>query len=326
MEGFFMRKWGIWIGILWIIPWMISLICVHLAGSSEIRAESAVETGSSEDRTESMKEKESEGVEPKTGSRRILVEREKTMTYMTLEDYLPGVIICQINADYQMEALKCQAVIARTYICRLMGERSEIREEELDLDYLGEPDLHILQDRETAIQKLSRCEQAVRETEGVVMKYEGRYILPLFHGRSAGRTRSGADEFPYLKAQESGWDVEGDGYLTEHRWSMRTFASQFGESAETLSIQIVEKDDSGYVLQVKIGTKLYSGEDVQYALGLASPCFRMSEKDGVVSVVTMGSGHGYGFSQYGANHMAQEGWTYTEILYHYYKNISLEAA
>ena len=71
-------------------------------------------------------------------SRRVILERYGIKTYLSVEDYLPGVVVCQASPELGQEALKCQAVIARTYIYRQMGEREEIQEEELDLDYLGD--------------------------------------------------------------------------------------------------------------------------------------------------------------------------------------------
>ena len=89
------------------------------------------------------------------------------------------------------------------------------------------------------------------------------------------------------------------------------------------AIQILETDGAGYVRRVQIGTKAYTGEEVQYALGLVSPCFSFEEYDGGLRAVTKGIGHGYGFSQYGANRRAGEGWTAEELLGYFYKNIVL---
>ena len=113
-----------------------------------------------------------------------------------------------------MEALKCQAVIARTYIYRQMGEREEIQEEELDLDYLGDDTARAgntltVHQKEELAKRLEQCRQAAEATAGAVMKYEDRYILPLFHERSAGRTRTGEADYPYLQSVESKWDVVG---------------------------------------------------------------------------------------------------------------------
>ena len=310
----------------------------------------------------------------KTRSRRIILERYGIRTYLSVEDYLPGVMVCQTGPEMGLEALKCQAVTARTYIYRQMGEREEIQEEELDLDYLGDytaqagKTLTVHQKEELA-KRLEQCRQAAEATAGTVMKYEDRYILPLFHERSAGRTRNGEADYPYLQSVESKWDVAGnDGRWTswesqqsreqesesgtgtgieagaatgtekgiaagvsETSFSLSEFAQRIKNLSDAPSldpdrlsseIQVVKRDDAGYVLQIKIGPRTYTGDDVQYALDLPSTCFTMDLKTpGRISVTAKGRGHGYGLSQNGAQAMAEEGWSYTDILKYYYKNI-----
>ncbi len=264
--------------------------------------------------------------------RKILVERKGIRTYIDLEDYLPGVMVCQMDGDYEMEALKCQAVIARTYMYRLMDGREEIYEEELDMDYLGEGEGSLLGDRMKLLGKLKRCQEAAEATRGVVMKYEDRYLLPLFHGMSAGRTRTGDLDFPYLQSAESVADTERDDYMQVLELSRGTFAAAIsqipgspGVMADQLpaQIQTVKKDDAGYMVEMKIGAGTYSGDEIWSALGLMSPCFSIEGDGDVIRVRVRGRGHGYGLSQAGADSMAKEGWGYEEILNHYYKNISL---
>lgn len=265
-------------------------------------------------------------------SRRILVKRNDIQTYIELEDYLPGVIVCQISQESRKEALKCQAVIARTYIHRLMDGRSEIWEEELDLDYLSESQQNIPWDKEKTAQYLEQCRQAAAETAGVVMQYEGRDILPLFHAVSAGRTRAGDENYPYLQSVESRWDMNREDYLQAMEWELPAFAGLINgipEAAEVTidqlpsQIQTVKKDDAGYIVQMKVGTKTYSGEEIQYALGLPSSCFTLEGNSEGIRAISKGVGHGYGLSQAGADAMAGEGWGYQDILNYYYKNISL---
>ena len=163
------------------------------------------------------------------------------------------------------------------------------------------------------------------------MKYESRYILPLFHERSAGRTRTGEEDYPYLQSVESKWDVMGS--ESEVSFSPSEFAQRIKNLSDAPSldpdrlfseIQIVKRDDAGYVLQIKIGPRTYTGDEVQYALDLPSTCFTIDTRtSGMITVTSKGRGHGYGLSQNGAQVMAEEGWNYTDILNYYYKNISL---
>ena len=125
------------------------------------------------------------------------------------------------------------------------------------------------------------------------MKYEDRYILPLFHERSAGRTRTGEADYPYLQSVESKWDVVGSESEVSFRSSefaqrIKNFSDAPSLDPERLSseIQIVKRDDAGYVLQIKIGPRTYTGDDVQYALDLPSTCFTIDTR-------TSGTNRGY---------------------------------
>ncbi len=338
-----MRK-GLVFGILLVLAtWALSLVCMRAAGqaiseSGESGRESVKEE--SESRGEEEKTAEETTVEAAAApasARKIRIERDGVKTFMELEDYLAGVMVCQIDADCHMEALKCQAVIARTYIYRIMDGRSETSEEELDLDYLGAESGAsrgvsgmTLDEKERLALRLERCLEAARETSGVVMKYEGRLILPMFHAVSAGRTRKGEADYPYLAPVESKWDTQREDYMQEFSWSRAEFArliSGIPDAAPVSpdqvpdEIQTVKKDDSGYVLQIKIGAKTYSGEEVQYALSLPSACFFIEGEGDEIRAVSRGIGHGYGLSQAGADAMAAEGWGYQDILQYYYKEI-----
>lgn len=369
-----MRRWGMIVMVMMLVPWAVTL-CWIRAGGFAVKAETsygmpyeadseagdreetgAYTEGSEGEDTGEYGRKETEngenmqapqaaarapdgvtvGVSP-AGRKRILMERDGIQTYMDLENYLPGVIACQIPPEnggtgWDDEVWKCQAVIARTYISRLMEGRSEIYEEELDLDYLGVSRSLSTGDREAVMERLDRAAKAAKATEGIVMKYEDRCILPLFHEMSAGRTRTGEGDFPYIVSVESGQDTKRPEYLKRMEWTSADFAGKINQipdaapvSAGQLAgqIQTVRKDDAGYILQIKIGAKIYTGDDVQYALGLPSSCFQLETDGDTIRAVVRGSGHGYGLSQCGADSMAQEGWGYEDILNHYYKNISL---
>lgn len=342
-----MRKWLVFGIVMLLAPWLMSLVWMKTAGQAVTTgqemygsSQAAPETqaaGISEGTAGALPENGIEAASDEVIKRKILIERNGIQTYIPLEDYLPGVIVCQMNPEYGLEALKCQAVIARTYIYRLMNGRAEIHEEELDLDYLGEdtgirPGGIALEEKERMAVHLERCRQAAQETVGIVMKYDERYVLPLFHPISAGRTRKGEEDYPYLQAVDSQWDTKREDYVRIVQWSRSEFAGLVSQipdaqpvSADQLpdQIQTVKKDDSEYVLQMKIGAKTYTGEEIQYALDLPSTCFMLEGKGDAIEASVRGSGHGYGLSQAGADSMAADGWGYENILNYYYKNISL---
>lgn len=249
-----------------------------------------------------------------------------------VEEYLIGVVGRQMPADYGAEALKAQAVVARTYIYKQMGDSVEIGEEELNLEYLEEKQLETMWGSDKFVEYYKNIQEAVEATSQMVMTYEGNLIDPLFHRASAGKTRAGDEYHPYLESVESLRDVEAEGYLSMPSWEPEAFVSAVnqitGAGDLTISqvpegIQLIEKDGAGYVKTIQIGSHAYSGEEVQAALGLPSACFTLEGYEGRIRAVCKGIGHGYGMSQYGARVMAEEGKTAEEILSWYFKNIDL---
>ena len=267
-----------------------------------------------------------------TSGKKVILDRKNGESYMDVEEYLPGVVAKQIPAEYGKEALRAQAVIARTFIYQKMNGQDEVKESELHMEYLEEKQMEAMWGSESFVTYFQAVEEAVRSTAGEVITYDGKLIEPLFHRASTGMTRTGDESHPYLQAVASKRDVEAEGYLTVMTWSKEDFAGRINQIADSVpvdagqlpqSIQIIVRDDGGYVGQIQIGTKVYTGEEVQYALGLPSPSYTLEEYDGGIRAVCQGVGHGYGLSQYGAKCMAEEGKTAEEILGFFYKNIVL---
>ncbi|MCI8836751.1 MAG: SpoIID/LytB domain-containing protein [Hungatella sp.] len=248
------------------------------------------------------------------------------------EEYLVGVVASQMPADYETEALKAQAVAARTFLYRQMGDKDEIREDELNLEGMGEEQMEKMWGSPRFLEYYEKVRGAVDETRGQVMVYEGEYIEPLFHRASAGSTRDGDEAHPYLASAESGTDMEMDGYLTVAWWTAEELADKVrsmpeGEQvrAEQIpdTIQVIERDGAGYVTQIQIGSHIFDGEAVRTALGLPSSAYVLEGYEDGVRAVCRGQGHGYGLSQYGAHMKAAQGMKAEEILTYYYKNIEI---
>lgn len=274
------------------------------------------------------------GEEKKTetfSGKTVILDRN-SKSRMDVEEYLIGVVGRQIPADYGAEALKAQAIVARTYIYKQMGEDNQIEESALDMDYLEEKQLEQLWGSEKFITYYKNIQEAVEATQKTVLTCEGQLIDPLFHRASAGMTRMGDEHHPYLQPVESSRDVEAEEYLTMLSWEPEVFAKKISEipdGGQVLpeqieeTMQMIEKDAAGYVSQFQIGSHTYTGEEIQMTLGLSSPCFTLEIHEGNIRSVSKGIGHGFGLSQYGAKTMADEGKTTEEILTYYYKNIVL---
>lgn len=271
------------------------------------------------------------------GKRRIFLDRGDSRSYMDVEDYLPGALARQIPADYEMEALRAQAVIARTYIYRQMGQAGEIAESALDMDYLEAGQMKAMWGSEEFPDIYERLQEAARSTAGLVMTWEGEYIEPMFCRACAGQTRAGDEAHPYLAPVKCPDDQKAEGYIQMETFGAGDFAQAFngisGEEGEAQvkkeqipdTIQIISRDEAGYVTEVQAGGRSVSGEELQYALGLQSACFSLEPYGDGVRAVARGIGHGYGLSQTAANQKAKEGFTAEEILEYFYKNIELTA-
>lgn len=297
---------GLLIGLL--LPYIITLAWTGTIEGTELK----------------LKEEES--------SRRILMDRGNGSSYMDVEEYLVGVVSRQIPADFGQEALRAQAVAARTYIYKQMSDQKEIKESELNMNYLEEKQLQAVWGGEHFAEYYKNVESAVNTTRGMVMTYEEQYIDPMFHRASTGRTRNGDDAHPYLCEADSREDVEAEEFLKVMIFEKQEFAqkvSQIPDSGQITAeqvpstIQIISRDDSGYVEQLQIGGNTYTGDLVQNALDLPSCCFTIEEYEGKIRVVCKGIGHGYGLSQYGARAKAAQGWKAEDILSYFYKNIVL---
>lgn len=273
------------------------------------------------------------------GGIRILLDRTSGAYYMDMEEYLPGVIARQMPIEYELEALKAQAVIARTYICRQLesfGDGTEIPESALDMDYTEADQLKQLWGTSSFPGYYQKLEQAVRETSGVIMTYEGKAIDPMFCRASAGMTRAGDFAHPYLQPVDCPLDMEAEGFQQFSSFTGEEGARavngipEGGEGPRQVKaqdfpagVQIISRDGAGYVEQIQIGGFLFGGEEIQYALGLSSACFSMEAYGEGFRAVSKGIGHGYGLSQHTANEKAKEGWRAEDILGYFYKNIAL---
>lgn len=265
--------------------------------------------------------------------KRICLDRQRR-GYVDVEEYLVGVVAKQMPADYEKEALKAQAVIARTYVYRQMEGQDEIRESELNLEYLEEEQMEKLWGKPKFLEYYQKIRQAVEETAEKTMTCSGEYVEPLFHRASAGQTRDGDQAHPYLVSVDSREDMEAEGYLTMNVWTPQEFADLIRQIPEgervtadqiPETIQLIARDKAGYVTEIQIGTHIFDGESIGKVLGLPSAAYSLESYGTGVRAVCRGHGHGYGMSQYGAHIKAREGMKAEDILGYYYHDIVIQS-
>lgn len=251
----------------------------------------------------------------------ITVRGDKGLREIAFEDYVCGAAALQLPMDAGLEAVKAQVVIARTNIKKfLLDHPGELLSEEyLTLDELEKRG------------KLELMLQATEATAGQVLTWQGELIQAPFHAVSSGHTRSGAaaglgEEYPWLTGVESRMDAECERYLSISLWEKQrlravlaaAFLDAFGSEDILEQLEVLKRDEGGYVTEMRAGSRILSGERFREALGLASSCFYLGEAEGQVRVTTKGLGHGLGLSCYGAARMDMEGANYREILSFYF--------
>lgn len=267
--------------------------------------------------------------------------RTDTGEEIPAEQFLIGVVAAEIPAEYGKETLKAQAVLARTNLWRIAAFDPEkgnpdraFLEEELDMDCLSVRDMERRWGKEHFDEYYEKICAAVRETEGLVAEYGGDLIEPFYCQASAGKTRT-LDSYPYLQSVESPGDLKADGFLCIRTFSETEFAKKIdgisdgthpGTDGIAEKIQIIERDDAGYVKRVQIGNAAYSGDEIRDALGLSSSCFHFSAANGKIRVSSKGIGSGYGFSQAGADAMEKEqgqGSDFQALLKYYFQGTEI---
>ncbi len=263
---------------------------------------------------------------------------------ISLSDYLYGALAAEMPASFETEALKAQAVALRSYLLnKLKFSPSNNHEEDICSDstccaaWLDDDALKALW-ADSYDYYSERLRNAVLETDGVVILYDGEPISAVFHSSSAGYTENASEvwsgDAPYLVSVESiecADDIPG--YVYSVTVSAEDFRetvlaaypdAEFPESVEEY-IGEIEYNGSGRIHSVEIGGVTISGVKLRSLFGLHSTAaeFSFDTQNSTITMTSTGYGHGVGMSQYGANAMACEGCGYEEILAHYYAGTEL---
>lgn len=254
-----------------------------------------------------------------------------------LDQYLIGVLPTEMNLDSEYEAIKAQAVIARTSIFYQLKGKNQIDGNKLEERYIAQEKLKEQIGELEYTKKLQLLTKAVLETRGMVIQSEGEYIYPLYHEVSIGTTISAKElygkDIPYLKTADSSTDVESPDYMKVEEWAyedaLNLIKKEKPETEVTREqleekIVVTSKTSSGYVKKLKVGNTTFTGEQWKKIFDLNSTNFYIEDYEGKMRMVTLGKGHGLGLSLYGANELAKQGAGYKKILTHYYRNIEIK--
>ncbi|GFN32688.1 stage II sporulation protein D [Paenibacillus xylaniclasticus] len=272
---------------------------------------------------------------------RIYLTETGRVETVPLELYVRGVLAGEMPIDFELEALKAQAIAARTYIVRRLAldDKSGVPDGKADVTDTVVHQVYIplkeLIDKWPAGKErgeaLGKLERAVQETKGMVLTYDGMPIEAAFFSTSNGYTEN-ADEYwqlslPYLHSVASPWDEQVSPRYKQTVWmSEKELYRRLGVKDDGKPPRILETTQGHRIKEIVIGGETFTGRQVREKLELASSHFEWTINDGKAEITTYGFGHGIGMSQWGANGMAKEGATAKQILLHYYTGVKVEQA
>ena len=274
-------------------------------------------------------------------------ETKQTME-LYLEDYLLNVVASEMPAAFEIEALKAQAVAARTYaIWRYMNHSKQGGHPEHPSavlctshthcqEWLSTEELLKRHGQKWFDQYWSKIEEAVNSTTGVVMTYNMNPIEPLYHSTSGGATENSEDVFatakPYLRSVSSPYE-QGSPVLVDNKAiTVKEFINRLKREKSSIKIsernlasqiKIIQRTQGGSIKEIQIGDQTFTGSQIRRMFDLRSADFNIDINGSSAEFTTRGYGHGVGMSQWGANGMAKQGSDFEEILSHYYQGITL---
>ena len=249
-----------------------------------------------------------------------------------LEDYVIHVVSGEMPITFQEEALKAQAIAARTYVIRKMKINSNNDYDVVDTisDQVYIDDDELKNKWKTKYDEyLNKIKKIVIDTKGLYLTYNDEIIEPLFFSTSSGKTENSEEVFqtalPYLRSVDSSWDNISPVFNDLANMSLADFYTKLNlPYNETLNIKIISYNASGSIKTISINNKSFSGKEVRNKLALRSSNFQIEKDNSNVKIKTKGYGHGVGMSQYGAEAMAKNKKNYEEILKYYYSGVEIK--
>ncbi|MDR6883515.1 stage II sporulation protein D [Bacillus sp. 3255] len=276
----------------------------------------------------------------------VYLTKKSVVEKVPLEQYVQGVLAAEMPVEFELEALKAQAMAARTYVVRRVLDKDYSNmpvDDALVTDttahqaYLTDQELRERWGSGTYETNMAKIARAVNETKDMILTYEHKPINATFFSTSNGFTENSEDYWPfmspYLRSVPSPWDVKlSSRYKETVDFTYKSLLQKLGVTSIATtgtgakSMKVLEWSAGHRIKKMAIGGKTFSGREVREKLGLASSQFAWTWSGSKITFTTYGYGHGVGLSQWGANGMAKEGKTAEQIVTYYYTGISIERA
>ncbi len=249
-----------------------------------------------------------------------------------IEEYVLGVLAGEMPIEFELEALKAQAVAARSYVMTQMERNSRkdydvvdtvMNQVYLDNNYL------ITVWKNSYTDNINKIKTAVLSTKGEYISYNNKVAEALFFSTSPGKTENSEDVFlnkvAYLRSVDSSWDTISPVYETKKEFTLLSFYNTLNlKYSDLLNIEILDSTNTGRIKRIKINEKIFTGDEICSLFNLRSTYFSILKSDNIITIINKGYGHGVGMSQYGAEAMAEKGYNYQDILKYYYQGVEIK--
>ena len=264
----------------------------------------------------------------------INIKDNKTneISNLELEEYVIGVVAAEMPASFNIEALKAQAVAARTYAMYKIENNNknyDVVTDVSDQSYITHEEMKIKwqKDYEKYFEKIK---QAVLDTKNLVLKYNNKVIKSYYFSMSNGYTEDVSLVFGekrnYLKSVESIYENNTlKNFEVEKEFTKEEICEKLEIRCDRLEFKNIKRSKTLRVITLEVNEKEISGTTFRKKLGLRSTDFNINISDNLIKITTKGYGHGVGMSQYGANGMAKAGYNYEEILKYFYQNTEISS-
>ena len=273
---------------------------------------------------------------------KLLHQDTNQIEEINLDEYIINVVSAEMPVDYELEALKAQAIVARTYtIYKITTSKKHENADICDKStccqaWISKEDRFKRWDENKRVSNWNKIVKAVNETAGKIITYEGKPINAFFHSNSGGKTEVpfyvwGGTGYPYLQVVETSGEENYSQYSSQAKFTKEKFVEKIKKEhkdfqinfEEENCIEIIERDDSNRVMTVRIGNLNLSGVETRTILGLRSANFTIEINDKEIIFKVIGYGHGVGMSQTGADALAKQGKNYEEIIKHFYREVEI---
>lgn len=275
---------------------------------------------------------------------RLYLKEAKKVITLDLEEYIMGVVAAEMPANFHPEALKAQAVAARTVTVRRLKRfggpgypavpGADLSDDVNDSQaWLSKQQLIVKWGFINFLGNWRKIAEAVEVTRGQILTYQGQPIDAVYHSTSGPRTEASEAVWgvalPYLRSVECRFDQHSPKYSQEQAFTLSEVQSllQLGKVSPTSAgrpfVQILTQTGSGRVESIRLGDQVFSGTELRRRLGLNSTYFQCRHDGERLIFKTTGYGHGVGLCQYGADGLAKQGRDYRQILTYYYQGVQL---